>query len=73
MEYVDYFSVCNSSIDVGFVMDSSGYVSDRDWPIGLDFITQVIGTLPIGEGKTRVYNRINIYYSQPSLSLYTTG
>ena len=47
-------TACKASVDVAFIVDSSGSIGRRKWPLVLDFLKNVINELNVGPDGTHV-------------------
>ena len=46
--------VCNTVLDVAFIVDSSGSVGRRNWPKMLDFMKEMVEAFNVGADKTHI-------------------
>jgi len=51
---IDVVSVAECTIDLNFVVDSSGSISDDNWQKSLKFVSDIVRRLPIGPTRVRV-------------------
>ena len=58
-------SACKAIVDVAFIVDSSGSIGKRRWPLLLDFLKKIINEFNVGADGTHV--AVVAYSTNPSL------
>ena len=49
-----WFAACKATVDVAFIVDSSGSIGRRRWPLMLNFVKNVINVFNVGPDGTHV-------------------
>ena len=58
-------TACKASVDVAFIVDSSGSIGRRRWPLVLDFLKKIINEFNVGPDGTHV--AVVAYSTNPKL------